>query len=182
MNCWKSINIKKNIGTQRLFILSVFAGLAFFMFFYDLFLLLYSDSEMVEAGGWPFVFAAAAALPLHKLAHCLPLWLTGVPAKLVYKKASGFPSIHCHFKQALTIKVMKLSVLSPFILITSACLAGAYTWPVYMPFFITFAAVNIGLCISDFIYYSCLLSAPKEAMVEDHDVNGFFILVRDKVS
>jgi hypothetical protein len=183
MNCYKSININKTIGSQRLFILSAFCGLAFFMLFYDLFLAFYPETKITEAGGWPFLLSALFILPVHKLMHCLPLWLSGIPARLIYKKAYGsVPYIHCQFKTALSLRTMKLSVLAPFVLITSACFAGAYTWTLFMPFFITFAALNFALCAYDFIYFSCILKAPKEALIEDHDINGFFILIRDKVS
>ncbi|MFC0189828.1 metalloprotease family protein [Fictibacillus aquaticus] len=183
MNCYKSINIQKTMGSQRLLILSLFSGLAFFMLFYDLFLAFFPETIIIEAGGWPFLLSILFILPVHKIGHCLPLWLSGIPAGLVYKRTSGsVPYIHCQFKTALSLKIMKLSVLSPFFLITSGCFASAYSWPVFMPFFITFAAVNFALSIYDFIYYSCLLKAPKEALIEDHDINGFFILINEKVS
>lgn len=179
MNCWKSINLIKQYGGQRLFIVSILIALLFFMSFFSMFQLTYPNIKSTELGPLPLLFSAMFALPAHKVFHCIPLWITGKKAKLVFKPSSlGFmPMIFCNFSHTITRNTTMVLVLFPMIAITGLCITGAVFLPELMPLFITFAAVNIGLSYVDWLYFLCLLKAPRWSLIEDHH-DGFSILIK----
>jgi hypothetical protein len=178
MNCLKFINLNRQYGSQRLFIVSALAGLVFFLGAYSAFQLAFPQTKSIDMVAIPLLLSLVFVLPFHKLFHCLPLWMIGRKANLILKKKSLgiFPMIYCQFSKEITRNLMMLLVLFPFLGITGICLIGAVLFPAIMPVFITFAAVNIALSSIDLLYFFYLARAPKNSFIENSN-EGFTILV-----
>jgi hypothetical protein len=178
MNCLKYINLYRHYGSQRLFIVSALAGLVFFMGAYGMFKLAFPDVKSSGLGPFPILVSCFFVLPIHKMFHCIPLWLAGRKARLVLKKKSlGFlPMIYCQFSKALTRNIMMVLIIFPFLAITGLSLTGAVLIPNMMPLFITFASVNVAFCSIDLLYFFFLARAPKYSFIEDSN-DGLTVLI-----
>jgi hypothetical protein len=86
------------------------------------------------------------------------------------------PYIKIKTKKPFT-KIQSYAVfLAPFIIITAASILLVYIFPSYYHYFSMLAAVNIGLCIPDFLYIKLIQRAPSQCQIEELE-NGYDILI-----
>jgi hypothetical protein len=179
MNCWKSVNIIKEYGIERILFLALFGIFSFFTVFYLTYSMLYPSAYLADLGVFFLFFLLLAIAPFHKLMHCVPLWMVGKKAKLKIKLGLEIyrPTMACCIPSRLSRNLTIIVVLFPFLSITFLTCVGAFLIPAYMHYFAIFSAINFGYSITDFIYALKLYKAPKHSFIEDHE-DGFDILIK----
>lgn len=176
MNCWKTINVKKQYGFERIFLLSSIAVLAVFTVFH----IIVGMFEGVSFSDRLFpLFTAGLFLiyPVHKALHFIPLIRYRDHVDFSVKKLFNFvPVISLFVKEPVPKTNFTVSLLLPFVLLNTALLAGAYVFPAFSHYFSILLAFHCGLCLIDLIYVKHLHRSPKTCLVEE-TTNGYEILI-----
>jgi len=181
MHCWKTINVKKQYGLDRLYIMSALIALGVFMSFYIVLNILYSD-PLSDQNFLLFIGAILAVYPLHKLCHFLPLVGCRKCLKLIVKKQlKVLPKISLHISEPVSKIRFILTLAAPFLLINTTIVGLSLLMPVYSHYFAMLLAYHSGLCLTDLIYMRNLAHSPKDALIEETDT-GFEILVPEAVA
>ena len=181
MHCWKTINVKKEYGSSRLFMFAVMTGMGVFTTFYVLLSLIYT-APLSDRYFLFFALAIGTVYPLHKAFHFLPLARSRKCLEFILRKQFGMiPGISLHIKEPVAKTRFLFALLAPFILINSAILLMIVLFPAYIHYFALLLAYHCSLCLTDLIYVRHLLHTPKYAFVEETDT-GFEILVPEAVS
>src|SRR5690606_32315740 len=99
MHCWKTINVKKEIGFTRIFTFAVITGMTVFTAFYVLLTFLYT-APLSDRYFLSFILAILAVYPLHKIFHFLPLIGSRKCLQFMLRKQLGLlPGIQLHIKE-----------------------------------------------------------------------------------
>lgn len=181
MHCWKTINVKKQYGFDRLFMISALFGIAVFMASYIGLAIVYvtplSDQYFLL-----FILALLAIYPLHKILHFLPLIGCYKSLKLIIRKQMKIcPAILLHINEPVPKTRFLLSLAAPFLIMNTAIVTMSTLMPAYGHYFAMLLAYHSGLCLTDIIYLRNLARSPKYALIEETDT-GFEILVPPVVS
>lgn len=180
MHCWKTINVKKEYGSNRLFTFAVIAGMGVFTTFYVFLTFIYT-APLSDRYFLYFVLAILAVYPLHKIFHFLPLIGSRKCLKFILRKQFGIiPGLSLHIKEPVAKTRFLLSLLTPFVLINSVIILLSALYPAYIHYFAILLAYHCSLCLTDLIYVRHLLRTPKDALIEETD-SGFEILVPETV-
>lgn len=176
MHCWKTINLKKQYGFDRLFTLSTITAFGVFMVFY-IFMDIFFSAQLSDRHFAAFMLAMAAVYPIHKLCHFLPLLKCRKSVRLVIKKRFGFlPLISLRVNEPVPKMHFILSLVMPFFLVNGLILMVALSMPAFSHYFAMLFAYHFGLCLTDLIYMRHLAKSPKDALIEETE-NGFEILL-----
>ncbi|MDX8045713.1 DUF3267 domain-containing protein [Gracilibacillus sp. S3-1-1] len=177
MNCWDSINIKKQLGSYRSIILSLLFGLLSFIFMYVPFTLIHKDAVVKDHGIIPVLLALVILPFLHKALRILPLKLTNKQIRINWTfEKKLFPNFHvCNYMKT-SKPVLLLALLTPTIIITIPCIMCGYFFEAYYPYFLLFGSINLGLSFVHFLYISRLWKAPKKCVISNDD-EGYDILI-----
>ncbi|OLO36437.1 hypothetical protein BTR23_15330 [Alkalihalophilus pseudofirmus] len=176
MFCWKSVNITREFGNTRLKIVSITSAILFFLIYY-LFLSSFIDVTNVnQYGVLSFIIGLFLVPLIHKLLHCVPIWLCGKKAKLTIKKRKFMPILFCFIPNTISKRLCITASLFPLIMITTITTIGSIVSPEHLPYFVIYSAINFGLSIYDIIYVNYLIRAPKSSFIEDH-YDEFHILL-----
>lgn len=176
LHCWKTINVKKQYGLDRLFLLSALLVITVFSFAYVLQGII-SDTAKSDDYFWIFVFAFLSVYPTHKLLHFIPLFRFRDKVKFSIKKQFGFmPVISMRIFEPINKKHFIFVLLTPFIFINIALILAAIFIPIFAHYFIILFAYHCGMCLIDLIYVKNLLKSPKQALIEETEA-GYEILV-----
>src|SRR5699024_4312869 len=133
MNCWKSVNITKEFGLSRLYLVSFLTGLLAFIFLYVSFSILQGDIHVHESG-------------------IVPLIMMNKSVKFIYKtKNKKLPVFTYYTKSQLTKKVSLMVALAPTILITIPGIAASYMVADFYVYILLFTSVHIGISFIDFL-------------------------------
>ena len=178
MNCWKTINISRDIGTQRMTFISMLIMLISFVVLYLLLSILNSSVHLSADGIFLFILSLFLTEPFHKFLHAVPdlLLLKKVKFKIELK-FKIFPSLHVIYGQNLSRTLSILSYLLPTFFITIPLIIASFYYPTHMHYFIIIASYNIGLSIPDYIYVFLCLKAPRRCIIENNS-HGLDILIR----
>src|SRR4051812_29270197 len=100
LHCWKTINVKKQFGFGRIFLLSLLTGITVFSFAY---VLLGIINRSTKSDDYFCLFALSffGIYPLHKLFHFIPIFHQPNKVRFTVKKHLGF------------IPVMTLRIFEP---------------------------------------------------------------------
>lgn len=178
MNCWKSVNITKEFGLSRLYLVSFLTGLLAFIFLYVPFSILQGDIHVNESGIVPFILGLVLLPTIHSFMHILPLIMMNKSVKFIYKtKNKKLPVFTYYTKSQLTKKVSLMVALAPTILITIPGIAASYMVADFYVYILLFTSVHIGISFIDFLYVVHIAKAPKKSFIEN-DRNGFDILIK----
>ncbi|MEC5423699.1 DUF3267 domain-containing protein [Virgibacillus sp. C22-A2] len=178
MNCWKSINLTKEFGHSRLYIVSFLIGLLSFIFLYVPISIAQGTNHTNEAGFLPFIISLILLPTLHSLMHILPLILMKKRLKIIYKgKNKILPILNYYTKFHLTKKASLIVALAPTLLITIPGIAASYLFIDYSVYILLFTCVHIGITFIDFLYVLYIVKAPKKAFIENGN-DGFDILIK----
>ncbi|WP_033542466.1 DUF3267 domain-containing protein [Planococcus sp. CAU13] len=181
MHCWKTINVKKEYGTNRLLTFAAIAGTGVFAAFYVLLNLFYT-APLSDRYFFFFILSMLAIYPLHKMLHFLPLIGSRKCLKLIIKKQLGMlPGFSLHVKEPVAKTRFLLALMSPVILLNMGIIAASVFYPAYIHYFAILLAYHCSLCLTDVIYIRHLLHTPKHAFIEETDT-GFEILVPPPMS
>ncbi|WP_077324980.1 DUF3267 domain-containing protein [Virgibacillus siamensis] len=168
MNCWKSININKEFGLNRLYLLSFLISLAAFIFLYMPFSMIHGETANKDFGIIPLIIALFSLPTIHSLMHILPLIMMNKRAKLIFKrKNKWFPIVTYYTKKHLTKKASIVVAMAPTLLLTIPGLMGSFLFADYYVYFLVFTAVHIGFTFTDFLYVINILQAPKHSYIEN---------------
>lgn len=176
MHCWKTINVKKEYGFNRLFTFAVLAGMGVFTIFYVLLNFFYT-TPLSDRYFFFFFLAILAVYPLHKMLHFLPLIGSRKCLKIILRKQLVLlPGISLHVKEPVAKTRFLLALLTPFVLMNTVIVLLSALFPAYIHYFAILLAYHCSLCLTDLIYVRHLLRTPKHALIEETET-GFEILV-----
>ncbi len=176
MHCWKTINVKKQYGMERLFLLSSIMVIAVFSIAYAL-LGIINDSHKSDDFFWLFAIGVLMVYPLHKIIHFIPLFTIRNNIKVTIKRRySILPIVSIRVCDPINKNRFLFSLIAPFIFINSAILIGALLAPTFAHYFTMLFAYHCGMCLIDLIYVKNLSKSPKSAFIEETDA-GYQILV-----
>jgi hypothetical protein len=169
MNCWKTINLSKDYGFHRLFIVSVLIMMITFISIYLPLVVVFPSIQLKEDYFFLLLLFIAGIVPCHKLLHALPLWMSGYRVSLKLKFQSFMPILFLKTNCNVSKANMLLSLITPFIVVTAFMTAGLIQFPSYLHYFCLGIAFHTGLCITDFIFLGQLSKAPKACFIEEAD-------------
>ncbi len=177
MNCWKTVNLEREVGINRIYIFSFLNGFLSFIFLFIPFSIFHQTSNMKDHGIFPFIVSLILLPFAHKLFHYVPLLLTNRSFKIKWRiNKRKFPMISILSTAKMSKLTSIISLLSPTLFITLPCLIASYLFPNYFAYFLIYASINIGLSSTDYIYMIRFLRAPKKCIVEN-DGSSYDILI-----
>lgn len=181
MHCWKTINVNKQYGLDRLYLLAALMSLGVFMGFYIMLNIIYTD-PLSDQYFLFFILAIVAIYPLHKLLHFLPLIGCRKNIKLIVKKQwKTVPMISLHIKEPVPKIRFIFTLITPFLIMNTVIIITSLLYPAYSHYFAMLLAYHCGLCLTDLIYIRNLAHSPKDALIEETDT-GFEILVPEPIA
>lgn len=176
MHCWKTVNVKRQYGFDRIFLLSSIIVFAVFTIFHVVIgisgVQSFSDQRLLL-----FIMLFLFIYPLHKLLHFLPLFKYRANIKINFNKLFTFtPGLFLFIKEPVPKSNFVFALLLPFFILNFIILMGAYLFPTYAHYFSILLSFHCGLCLIDIIYVKHLVRSPKKAVIEE-TVYGYEILV-----
>lgn len=177
MNCWKTINLQKDVGQNRILFLSIITMIFVFILTYLPINLLLPNIHLKDEHFFLFVVLFISLMPIHKLCHALPLLFSGNRVSVKFKQYYLIPVLEVKACNSIKKGNMILSLLFPFIFMTAIlCLVSIYFTP-YVHYICIAMAFHIGLCVPDFIFLKQLLFAPKMSLIEEYE-DGYEVLIK----
>ncbi|MCK1998200.1 DUF3267 domain-containing protein [Psychrobacillus psychrodurans] len=178
MHCWKTINVRKQYGLERLFILSSLVVIIVFSFAYAL-LGIINNTHKSDDYFWIFVIAFLGLYPIHKLFHFIPMFRHRDKIKfIVIKQFRYFPTLHLRIIEPICKSRFLFILMAPFIFVNVLLIIGALTIPIFAHYFTILFAYHCGICLIDLIYAKNLSKSPKRALIEETDA-GYEILIAE---
>lgn len=178
MHCWKTINVRKQYGLERLFILSSLLVIIVFSFAYAL-LGIINNSQKSDDYFWIFVIAFLGLYPIHKLFHFIPMFRHRDKIKfIVIKQFRYIPTLHLRIIEPICKSRFLFILMAPFIFVNVLLIIGALTIPIFAHYFTILFAYHCGICLIDLIYAKNLSKSPKHALIEETDA-GYEILIAE---
>ncbi|MBA2174568.1 DUF3267 domain-containing protein [Halobacillus locisalis] len=178
MNCWKSVNINKEFGLNRVYLMSFLTGLLSFLLLYLPLSMYHGTHDVKDHGFLPLLIILFFLPSMHRLMHILPLVLFYKRFKVKFKFKKRFiPTFSYQCMSKLSKRTSMIMALAPTLFITVPALVTSMVFPNYFAYLVIFAAVNIGLSFSDFLYVHYFAKAPRECIIENAK-EGFDILIR----
>jgi hypothetical protein len=178
MNCWKSINIRRDYGTLRITLFSIIVMLSYFIIFYLIFSAFHHEKKFFELGLLPFLLGLCIILPLHKLIHLLPLLLSKTKIEFSFSKNKKLPLPCFLIEEKVPKNITMLSMLLPFVSLTLIAIIGSILFPNFFHYFAIFSAINLGISVIDLLFIYQISQAPSHAVIENSKV-GIDILVNN---
>ncbi|GIO25683.1 DUF3267 domain-containing protein [Ornithinibacillus bavariensis] len=178
MNCWKSINLDKQYGFRWINLISILIGIMTFIVLYIPFSM-YHQGAKINDSVFIIFFVAIICLPtIHSFMHILPLIILNRKIKVKSQRKIGLPPIFTFYTNShLRKKTYILTAISPTMFITIPGIIASFLFPSIYVYFLLATSLNIGISFIDFLSIRHILSAPKNAYVENGD-EGFDILLK----
>ncbi|MEG9296249.1 DUF3267 domain-containing protein [Mangrovibacillus sp. Mu-81] len=176
MHCWKTINLERQFGFYRVFLLSSIIMMMVFSLIYVPMNLVYSSS-FYDNHLLAFVLGLVSIYPLHKLIHLLPI--LPYVNKMRWKwdrKLIILPIVSLRVNRPISKHLYMLALIAPFLFINSILLAGCIQFPHHSHYFAILLAFHSGICAIDFIYAKQLMYSPRKALIEENE-DGYEILI-----
>ncbi|MBP2004131.1 DUF3267 domain-containing protein [Halobacillus andaensis] len=180
MNCWKTVNINKEFGLNRVYLMSFLTGLMSFLFLYLPFSIMHGTQDVKDHGFLPLVVILLFLPSIHRLMHILPLLLTYKKVKVHFAVVNRItPTFSYQCKSKLSKRTSILMAMAPTFFITTPALVMSFVFPGYFAYLVILASVNIGLSFSDFLYLNQFIRAPRQCIIENAK-DGYDILIRNQ--
>ncbi|MGP7819001.1 DUF3267 domain-containing protein [Niallia sp. 01092] len=181
MNCWKTINMNKQYGLQRLFIISSITMILTFLFLYVPTTTYFAQNSLNDNYFILFLLCLLFIYPVHKLLHLLPLIPLGNKVKKTMDvQYRFFPIISIRASEPIKKGHFLISSVTPFIVLNITFIACCFLFTHYVHYFLILFAYHFGLCVPDFIRMKNLWKSPSRCFVEENE-DGFEILI-NKIS
>ncbi|UOR13210.1 DUF3267 domain-containing protein [Halobacillus amylolyticus] len=178
MNCWKTVDINKEFGPNRINLLSLLTGLMSFLIIYLPFSIIHGTHELKDHGFVPLMMILFLLPAMHRLMHILPLVLLYKRVRVTFKFRKRFtPTFTYQCTSKLSKQTSIIMALAPTFLITMPALMMSFIFPGYFAYLVLFAAVNIGLSFSDFLYLNQFARAPRRCVISNSK-SGYDILIQ----
>jgi hypothetical protein len=176
MHCWKTINLEKQFGFYRVFLLSCLTMMMVFSIIYVPIDLFFSKS-LYDNHLLTFMFGLLSIYPLHKFFHLLPFipYARQIKCKCL-RKLQIVPIVSLRVDLPISKYRYVVALISPFIIINSTLLLGCIYFTHHAHYFTILLAYHTGICAIDLIYAKQLMYSPKNALIEEND-DGFEILI-----
>lgn len=177
MNCWKSVNVQREVGMNRIYLLSFLVGVLSFIFLFLPFAAIHQGYTLKDQGIFPLLIGLTLLPIVHKIVHFIPLLVTKRTFKLKCRfNKMKFPIISVLSKASMSKRTSIITLLAPTVFLTLPGLIASYLYIDYFAYFLIFSSVNIGISYTDFIYTGKFIRAPRKCIVEN-DGTGYDILV-----
>ncbi|KGP72260.1 DUF3267 domain-containing protein [Pontibacillus yanchengensis] len=177
LNCWKSFNITKEFGSNRIYLLSLILGTFSFILLYLPVSMLHQHQAVKDYGLFPIAVALFLLPTIHKLMHMIPLLLLNKRVRIRWKLKRGIlPTFTYRTFSTLSKKTSILMALAPTLFLTIPGIVTSYVFPNYYAYILVFTAVNIGMSFTDFLCVRQFLLAPKKCIIENAK-DGYDILI-----
>ncbi|MGI2329428.1 DUF3267 domain-containing protein [Planococcus sp. YIM B11945] len=181
MHCWKSINVKKQYGFDRLFLISALSGFGVFIAYF-IALNIFSSAPLSDQHFLTFLLAILGIYPLHKICHFLPLVGCRKCLRLIIKTQLGLlPAITLKINDPVPKRKFIVTLVTPFILVNAVIIMLTFMLPSFSHYFAMLLAYHCALCVPDLLYMRNLVRSPKHALIEETDT-GFEILVPQAIA
>jgi hypothetical protein len=177
MNCWKSLNLSKEFGSVRLVILSLFGMICYFVIFNLTFTNLFGSQNITDFNALVFLCCLLLVYPVHKLLHCLPIWLFGRKVRLTFDRETSFLKLFCDITGVIPKRLYMVVILFPLIFMTVGLSILTLCFPNGIDYYLITGTVNFGISTTDLLYFVYIISAPRHAIIED-DRDGCHILIK----
>ncbi|WP_277587104.1 DUF3267 domain-containing protein [Psychrobacillus antarcticus] len=178
MHCWKTINVRKQYGLGRLFLLSTLVVMMVFSFAYAL-LGIINNSHKSDDYFLIFMLAVLGVYPLHKLFHFIPMFSHRDKIKfIVINQFKFIPILHLRIIEPIQKSRFLFILLAPFIFVNVLLVIGALAIPSFAHYFTILFAYHCGICLIDLVYVKHLSKSPKSAFIEETDA-GYEILIAE---
>lgn len=177
MHCIKTINIERDYGSTRFFLLASIVFFVVFCLSYITFSYFYDEFHRSDYL-LLFLFSLLLLYPLHKFFHIIIFIIFRKPIK--YKLKKNFfilPVIHARLLEVVSKRLYCVALILPFICLNSIFIAGAILFPAFAHFFSIFLALHCSMCLIDLLFLKQILAAPKNAFIEETP-KGYEILVQ----
>lgn len=176
MHCWKTINIEREYGTTRLYLWSTIVFVLVFCFSYILFSFNFTGRH-IDRYLWLLLLVLPFLYPLHKALHYIALFQYRKSLTLRFKIQYHFvPIIRMRLQHGVPKKAYLFTLVTPFFVLNSFLIWGGIMLPEYAHYFSGLLAYHCCICLMDFLYVKNLMSAPKNAIIEETP-RGYEILV-----
>ncbi|MFD2042774.1 DUF3267 domain-containing protein [Ornithinibacillus salinisoli] len=178
MNCWKTINFKKEYGLNWLRFISWFTGLLAFILLYVPTTIAHGGNQVNELGLIYLIIALFLLPPFNSFMHILPLILMNKRGKIIDKRKSKIIPLFTRYP-CMQLSKMKflLVALAPTVMITIPGVVLSFLIPEFYVYILLYTSIHIGITCIDFIYIIHIIKAPKESLVENSN-DGFDILLK----
>ncbi|KGX85273.1 DUF3267 domain-containing protein [Pontibacillus litoralis] len=178
LSCWKSFNINKEFGSNRLYLMSLLLGILSFILLYIPVSIYHQNHQLVDYGLIPLVITLFLLPMLHKLMHIVPLVFVNKRVRIRWKiKYWGGPTFTYMPYQPLSKKTSIFTALGPTLLLTIPGLISSFVFPSFHAYIVLLTSVNIAFSLSDFICVRQFLIAPKQCIIENGR-DSYDILIR----
>lgn len=175
MHCWKTINIEREYGTARLYLLATIIFVLVFCFSYISFSFTFTGRH-VDRFLWLLLITIPLVYPIHKALHYFALLKHRKSLVFRFKIQYYFlPIIHMRL-HSIPKRSYLFALMTPFIVINSLLIWGGFSTPVYAHYFSGLLALHCSICLMDILYVKNLMYAPKDAIIEETP-RGYEILV-----
>lgn len=168
MNCWKSLDMDKEHGKVRLYIISLFISLFTFMFLYVPSSIYHHHFNPEQKAMIPFFILLLALPTIHSVTHILPcLYMpkkTGITLKWKFKT---IPIFYFYTKVHLPKKRSILIALAPTLLLTIPGLVTIWAVKEWYVYATILTSIHIGISFKDYLYLIYLFRAPKYAFISN---------------
>jgi hypothetical protein len=176
VHCWKTINIEREYGTTRLYLLSIILFVLVFCFSYILFSFNFTGRHM-DRFLWLLVLISPFIYPLHKALHYVALFKHRHSIKYRFKIQYHFvPIVRMRLQNSIPKWTYIVALVTPFFVLNSLFIWGGFAVPQYAHYFSFLLAYHCSICLMDFLYVKNLMSAPNNAIIEETP-RGYEILV-----
>ncbi|GGD23879.1 DUF3267 domain-containing protein [Pontibacillus salipaludis] len=177
LNCWKSFNITKEFGSNRIYLLSSILGVISFILLYVPLAMVHQSHQVHDYGLLPLAASLFLLPAIHKLMHMIPLVLLNKRVRVRWKLKRGvMPTFSYRTCSTLSKTTSIMVALAPTVLLSVPGLITSFVFPNYFAYIILFTAVNIGLSFTDFLCVNQFMRAPKQCIIENVR-DGYDILI-----
>lgn len=178
MNSWKTINLSKQYGSCRLWMLSIFTILMSFMTAYTCLSTLPSREALYDDRTLVFFALLLLLYPVHQLLHYLPMRIICKKVKTSWSlKGKIIPICKIQVPKPIRKQFYLVTLAFPFLLVSPLLIGGALVNPHYIHYFTILFSLHTGLCVSDFICLKNLVGSPERSFIEEHG-EGYDILIQ----
>lgn len=176
MHCWKTINIEREYGTTRLYLLATILFVLVFCFSYITFSFNYTGRH-IDRYLWLVFLVLPLIYPIHKYLHYVALFHYKKSLVFRFKIQYHFvPIVHMRLQAGIPKWAYVFALVTPFFVLNTMFIIGGFLAPGYAHYFSVLLAYHCSICLMDFLYVKNLKSAPNNAIIEETP-RGYEILV-----
>ncbi|MEH6943547.1 DUF3267 domain-containing protein [Bacillus sp. JJ722] len=169
MNCWKSINLNRQYGNHKIFILSLLTMLLSFIIIYTFISTGIASDRFNDNHIVFFLLIIFFMYPLHKILHLLPLLFVRNKIKIQNQPFMFVPLVTIKIVEPISKWLFIVTLITPFIVLTNLLLLYTFMFPFDAHYLTVLLSLHIGMCVSDFITLKNILYSPPKCLIEEFE-------------